>query len=306
MKNFINVRLMGSNNLHIRDRIKHNLRRVKTRNISNDSKNTLINFNNKKMGVFDSKERYKFYSKLYKTDRKEHNEKYKQKNKRNLRQNFSTWSEGVITFSEQIHHDLGVKYTKEELIETSRTFLKDFEKEFETKIKMFVLHTDEKTPHFHFFFENFDKNGASITYKNRTREKLSFLQDLRFKHFQNLGMKRGIKKEKSKIGIRDYKTIKQYKTEEILQLNEVQDNIKEEIENLKIYRKKIIEDKELIIEEKKLIYKEISKKQNTLRNLKRLITKFNRLKKHINKEKRKELLKEIIEEIKKTDFSPQM
>jgi len=306
MRNFINIRLKGVNNLSVKNAIRHNVRHADSSSVVNDNENILIDLNSENMGIFDSRERFKHFSKMYKEDRKKHNEKYKKKNKRNLRESFSSWSDGVITFSEKIHQDLGEKYTQKELIIIRKEFLKDFEKDFKTNVKLVILHLDEKTPHFHFMFKNFDEKGQSIIWKNNNSEKLSKLQDRRFEHFQKLGMERGIKKKKELIGVRDYKTIKQYHREQEIKLKEIQEATKNEIKKLKDLRLKIKNDIILGKELKKKQYEEISKQQNEYRVLNNKIKRFKVSKDEKLKETLRNEINQAIREIqskKDLDFS---
>ena len=49
--------------------------------------------------------------------------------------------------------------------------------------------------------KNFDNEGRSIIFKNKSTKILSSLQDIAFKHFKELGMDRGIKKADSQVSI---------------------------------------------------------------------------------------------------------
>lgn len=306
MKNFVNVRVQSTNNLKISNRIKHNLRHIKSLNTQIVGKNVLVGINSPitKEIPTKTKSRYTYYKKMYDNDRTIHNERYKKNNGgRNVRDLASSWGEGVITFSERIHQDLGKKYSQEELFELSREYIKKFENQFETKVKMVIFHTDEKTPHFHFFFENYDETGKSIVWKNRDRKSLSKLQDIAGETFGKIGMNRGIKKSQEDCGVYDYKTTKQYKQEQLIEIQNIQDKIKQNIEDLKSQRKDIRDDITLSIEDKKDLYSEITHKQTILRNINKKIKQYKTIKKHLTPKEDTKYKKEIKTMIDNIDYN---
>ncbi|WP_151946583.1 hypothetical protein [Aliarcobacter butzleri] len=307
MNNYINSRIQAHNNLKIWNAIKHNLRYVQ-RSLSQlennnfnyiflDGKATKITKENKK-------ELYTKISSEYKKDRSEHNEIYKKHNKRNLRESCGSWGEGVFTFSEQLKEDLkNKKYSLNDLSKIALECLKDMEEHLGIKTKYMVLHLDEKTPHFQYFFTNFDNMGASITFKNRETKDLSPLQDIAYKHFGKLGMERGIKKDftnSNYISAAKYwktlgidlknktisleaqynnkkqeveKSLKALYTEVNLQKNEVKDlrsnydRTTQEYKNLTIVFKQL-QDEEKTLREKVRELKEIDNLDNYLKLLK--------------------------------------
>ncbi len=91
------------------------------------------------------------------------------------------------------------KYTFNDLSNIALECLKDYEEYLGIKTKFMVLHLDEKTPHFQYFFTNFNDKGASITNLNKTTDRLSPLQDIAHKHFGKLGIERGLKKRFYKL-----------------------------------------------------------------------------------------------------------
>jgi hypothetical protein len=160
---------------------------------------------------------YDFIADEYKKDRKLHNEKMYERKKRNLLNEQATWVEGVFTFSEAIHSDLGNKYTKEELSRVANNCAQDLAKQIGAELKYMVFHLDETTPHFHLAFKNFDDNGMSIFHKIKHKDILSKIQDLAFEHFKELGMDRGIKKE---FTSKNYQTIQNYNIEKEMKLKQ--------------------------------------------------------------------------------------
>ncbi len=291
MKNYINVRIQSTHNSRIKNRIKHNVRYVKSLNDINNEHNILVDFKSDKtikLTPDKSKKVYKHFSNIYDTNRSNHNVVYKKREKRNLRESFSSWGEGVITFSEQLKTDLGKKYTQQDLINEAKKTIIDICKHLGTKPTMLVLHLSETTPHFHFFYKNYDTIGRSITFKNRTSDKLSKLQDIAYDNFKNLGMDRGIKKAPEDLGVYDYQTTKQWKAKQLYKdnqsielsnevLNEINteiQSVKKDINNLitqrddlKLDKKTITADIELSKDDKKQLHLDINKKQSDIRDL---------------------------------------
>ena len=216
MNNFINVRLEAYNHNKTLNAIKHNIRHIQSKsqklNFDNMSKDRIHNNSNyfifdgvpypMKKNKADTKEYYNYLSQEYQENRAEHNKLYIASNVnnpslkgRNLRDNQSTWVEGVFTFSDQFKEDLGSKYSFEELCKIANDCVKDIAKKLNANLKYIVYHGDEKTGHFHYAFDNYDNLGRSLFKKINNINDLSILQDIGFKHFGKLGMKRGQKKE---------------------------------------------------------------------------------------------------------------
>lgn len=273
MNNYINVRIQTTNNGKTVNDIKHNLRLVKSLSKSNSEDNIYIN---KDGNIITTNEEKREIISEYYQDRELHNELYKERNKRQLRENNSTYISGVFTFSEQINKDLGEKYTQEELIKVGYDCLKDIARELGSEIKYITLHMDEKTPHFQFHLTNFNTdNTNSIFFKNRTKEKLSNLQDIGFKHFKGLGMDRGEKKiykegEESYI---DYQTVKQYHDKDINTLLRQKEEeldklttLRKEVKKLELTTEEKREERKEYTEKMKVIKKDISSIKNILKN----------------------------------------
>lgn len=248
MKNFINVRIKTYNASKEKNDIKHNLRKVKNRSQIIDPKyqNTYRYF-----GDYNSQNILKKYDEL----REEHNTKYKKRRKENITNSNATLINSVITFSEKINKDLDEKYTREEFENVCENAIKDISNFLETDLLYISFHYDEKTPHVHFHMRNFDEQGRSIFYKNRTKDKLSKLQDIAYNRLKKLGMNRGEKKE---VTNKTHQTTKQYYSKLYQELNKKMKEMRKDIQNLKN-----IEN-----DEKKKIYQEISSIQKKLRTLK--------------------------------------
>lgn len=314
MKNFINTRLQAHNNTKIMNNIKHNLRSIQSLNTDLNSTSNNYCFINDKTYKLNEENKIKLLQELkqqYKNDRLIHNEVFKKNNKRNLVDQ-GTWQEGVFTFSEQLVVDLknGV-YTLNDLSKVANDCLKDIAKAYGADIKAMFLHLDEKTPHFHFFITNFDKEkGFSLFNHFKKKEFLSGIQDIAAKHFSKLGMERGLSKE---ITTMNHKSINSYwrdkniqvkqqnqqllngnkqlqkendllinhinRNNEILNiLNGNKINITNEISNMdnkmkksKELRKKVVKKTYMSNNKKKEIYKKIDNAQEQYRNNRKIL-----------------------------------
>ncbi len=159
--------------------------------------------------------RANYYLKEYQDDRDTHDLLYKANNPQHVRDSHSSWMEAIFSFSEAIDTDLGTKYSQADLIECAKKAANTMAKAMNTEVTMMTLHLDEIRPHFQLFFKNYGDRGQSILFENRTRDKLSALQDILFDNFKELGMKRGIKKADKDCGIYDYQTTKAFKAKQL-------------------------------------------------------------------------------------------
>lgn len=252
MNNFINVRLQAYNHTKQLNIFKHNTRKIQSLSEQDKSKTNYIVLDDGQL--FDIEEDfakdtyYNTLKKFYNNDRKEHNEKVYARRQRNLTNEQATWLEGVFTFSEAIHKDLGNKYTKEELSKVASNCLQDLAKKIGSKVKYMVLHLDETTPHFHFALNNFDDNGHSIFHKIKHKDILSKIQDLAFEHFGKLGMDRGISKE---VTGKNYKTITNYYKSKQIELKAIIQSLQSDIKQIQEAKKNIKNDLDLTTSEKK-------------------------------------------------------
>ncbi len=257
MKNFINSRIQAHNNLKIFNAIKHNLRHTQ-RSLSQENSNFNYIFLDGKPTKITSENKKELYKKItseYKKDRAIHNELFLKNKTRNLKDDSGSWGEGVFTFSEQMKEDIkNKKYTFNELSKVALECLKDYEEYLGIKTKYMVLHLDEKTPHFQYFFTNFNDNGASITHLNKKAEQLSPLQDIAHKHFGKLGIERGLKKDftnsKHMSAAKYWKTLEMDLKHKTMSLEEQYNNRKIEVE------------KDL-----KSLYTEVNLKKNEVKDL---------------------------------------
>ena len=257
MKNYINSRIQAHNNLKIFNAIKHNLRHTQ-RSLSQENSNFNYIFLDGKPTKITSENKKELYKKItneYKKDRAIHNELFLKNKTRNLKDDSGSWGEGVFTFSEKMKEDIkNKKYTFNELSKVALECLKDYEEYLGIKTKYMVLHLDEKTPHFQYFFTNFNDNGASITHLNKKAEQLSPLQDIAHKHFGKLGIERGLKKDftnsKHMSAAKYWKTLEMDLKHKTMSLEEQYNNRKIEVE------------KDL-----KSLYTEVNLKKNEVKDL---------------------------------------
>ena len=179
MNNYINSRIQAHNNLKIKNAIKHNLRHTQ-RSLSQENSNFNYIFLDGKPTKITSENKKELYKKItneYKKDRAIHNELFLKNKTRNLKDDSGSWGEGVFTFSEQMKEDIkNKKYTFNDLSNIALECLKDYEEYLGIKTKFMILHLDEKTPHFQYFFTNFNDKGASITHLNKTTDRLKFVK----------------------------------------------------------------------------------------------------------------------------------
>ena len=257
MKNFINVRVQSYNYKKQYDLLRHNFRHKKdSLSQINEKPNFFIGPNGKLLEIDNTNKKkiYDIVSKEYQKDRTKHNEIYKAKHKRNLRDFQATWTDGVLTFSEAIHQDLGNKYTQEDLIKVATSCANDIAKKYGTQLIYLTLHMDETTPHFHFSLKNYDENGLSLWKKNQNKEFLSQLQDIAFEHFKKLGMQRGISKE---FTGKRYETIQKYHVRKEMELRDKVLNTQANYDKL---QKEV--EKDL-----KSLYTEVNLKKNEVKDL---------------------------------------
>lgn len=280
MNNFINVRLQAYNHKKQLNLLKHNTRKIKSLSEQNNSKNNYIILNDGELVSMEEKELkdslYNAYKDFYNKDRKEHNEKMYARRQRNLTNEQATWLEGIFTFSEAIHSDLGTKYTKEELSKVALNCARELAKQNGTELRYMVLHQDETTPHFHFALKNFDDSGHSIFHKIKHKHILQQIQDLAFKHFGKLGMKRGVSKE---ITGKNYQTINNYYIQQNIQIRAIKSDLKSEIKGLQKVKKDILADSELSKAEKKI---ELDKLDLEIKNKRNTIKEYNDLEKEFD------------------------
>lgn len=259
MKNFINIRLETYNQEKTKNDLKHNFRIIKS--LSQENNN--INYYFDKEGK--QREGESFYEIIKDTSQRwknELNEKTYQRTKRNIRNSRTHLISGVITFSEQQEFNFkNDKLDITQLVKNCKKTLDEICEKYKTKILYFVLHLDEKSPHFHFHLSNSDQEGYSIFKKIKTKENLSDLQDIAYENFKNMEMKRGIKKDSSQKPY-DYKSIQKFHEEERKkireEIKELRDLYKSEKERLRDEKNLLIDDTTYTKDEKKEKYKLIN------------------------------------------------
>ena len=272
MNNFINVRLQAYNHTKQLNILKHNTRKIKSLSERENSNNP--NFVVIGEDLFDLEDEgtkdilYKSLKNIYNKDRIKHNEKVYNRRGRNLTNQQSTWLEGVFTFSEAIHSDLGNKYTKEELSKVANNCAQDLAKQLGVELRYLVLHMDETTPHFHFSIKNFDDNGHSIFHKIKHKEILSKIQDLAHSHFGTLGMDRGISKE---LTGKNYQNIQNYYKSKQIELKSIIQGLQEDIKQIQQAKKDIKNNFDLTSAEKK---QELDKLDLEIKNFRGVVSEY--------------------------------
>ena len=123
-------------------------------------------------------------------ERFENMERGKNKQHQSWQANTKPFSSGVLTFSE-----LANAVDKDELWEHGLKAIQALEK-YKIKVLWVALHTDEKTPHFHYMFENLDSKTCR-TFQSKLGQDGCSSCRLFWKQLQPLGFKRGIKKKLS-------------------------------------------------------------------------------------------------------------
>ncbi len=254
MKNYINSRIEGFNNLKIKGMYEHDLRTHLSRNQKNNKTNFCFdvesneiikvryisrkdqeNMSEDDLKTYkdDRKKLLNYYNKSldkYSKHREEHNNLYKKRRNQNLKDSTGSHAQGVLTFSEQIQHDFNNgKLDLNLFMKRGIAAANESCKYLGAELVNVTLHLDETTPHFHYTFKNFDENGKSLTHKANIKQKglkLEYLQDIATKHFEkDFKIKRGIEKE-FRGDIRHQKTT-QYHEKKIYDLNlKVKEHIK--------------------------------------------------------------------------------
>jgi flagellar biosynthesis chaperone FliJ len=107
--------------------------------------------------------------------------------------NQDTYKMGIITFSQEATDSIqSGEIDKEALDRQALEYVHEFADRHNSKILYLVRHEDEQSPHYHFMFENFDKEqGRTIRF---LKSDLEAVQDLAGEVFAEVGLSRGEKK----------------------------------------------------------------------------------------------------------------
>jgi len=271
--NFINVRIQTSNHTKELNDIKHNLRKNPSQaDYRKDQDNIHYIYDDeiKKYKQYKDENAYKNFETKVKELREKHNQIFLKNNKRQLRERNSTFLNAVITFSEEQKNNLNNgNFKVKEFRDAALTTFKEMAKEMKTELLYFSIHLKETTPHFQAHFKNFDEDGKSIFYKNRTKDKLSKLQDIGFKHFEKLGIKRGIKKDITNNTNKPLKSY--YEQTRAAESKKYIKTIQQQIKQTKELRNEI-KDLDIELDDKKKIYSNISSIQKELRETKKKLS----------------------------------
>lgn len=175
---------------------------------------------------------------------------YKEDTNKTIPNNSKFFQEGIITFGanqeqrdkrEFFEQDIKgltdeeVKFIREkdksEMDQAALNFIKKFEEEHGVKVLYLVCHEDEKTPHFHFCFSNFNFKKKRMLGLNK-RQLIDFNKKLQTdisNSFSSLGFERG----KETLGTIKQKTKAQKQNDEINDNNIIINYIKKSVVGLK-------------------------------------------------------------------------
>lgn len=229
----------------------------------------------------------------------EYNSIYKEKNKRNLRENKnSDFLSGVIITSNIVNDWLENKtISKEELEKCFIDSMPKVESKIEEiigeKLELFyyTLHYDEKSPHLHFSFNNHLKNGKPAYYTLKKSGRLSEFQDVVAEVFKDINLERGERKSKAK-----HLSIVNMHKEEIKSL-------RGEIKNIQAVKKDIKKDLDKSKEEKKSELDKLDQDIRTKRNVIKDLQGGINIKKQMQFENSQMLKEQIKEDAKKIVLS---
>lgn len=210
---------------------------------------------------------------------------YKEDTNKTIPNNSKFFQEGVITFGanqeqrdkrEFFEQDIKgltdeeVKFIrkkdKQEMDKAASNFIKKFEEEHGVKVLYLIAHEDEKTPHYHFCFSNFDFEKKRMLGLNK-RELINFNKKLQTDiadSFSSLGFERG----KETLGVVKQKTKAEKLNDEINDNNIIINYIKKSVTGLKNKYEAInteLTEKDGILNDLNSL---LRNKNNTLENLK--------------------------------------
>lgn len=217
---------------------------------------------------------------------------YREDTNKTIPNNSKFFQEGVITFGanestrnerEFFEQDIKgltdeeVKFIREkdkqEMDKAASNFIKKFEEEHGVKVLYLVCHEDEKTPHYHFAFSNFDFDKKRMLGLNK-RELIDFNKKLQTNvadSFSSLGFERG----KETLGTVKQKTKSQKLNDEINDNNIIINYIKKSISGLTNQYKAIntqLTEKDAILNDLNNL---LRSRNNTLESLKEEISSKN-------------------------------
>jgi len=195
-----------------------------------------------------------------------------------IRKNTKFFNSGIFTFSEEMKEDY--KNNPNEFHKRMKIFKKEFEEEYKTKITHMTLHLDEKTPHVHFDFINYNFETHKTLRKNLTIQDFRDYQDFNEKIFKGYGQgyKRGKDKRETNnvhIDIKQSHMIEEFKNivNEIIEKNKLPLNDLIDIKDkIKLLAKNSNEHNEK--ENYKIQLKELTKQINLHKKLNKNLEKY--------------------------------
>ena len=161
-------------------------------------------------------------------ERFENMERGKNKQHQSWQANTKPFSSGVLTFSE-----LANAVDTDELWEHGLKAIQALGDKYKIKVLWVALHTDEKTPHFHYMFENLDAKTCRTFQSKLGRDGCSKLQTFFGEQLQPLGFRRGIKKKLSGAEHQDimesHFIAREKLKDEVIRLQEGRDTLEDKI-----------------------------------------------------------------------------
>jgi hypothetical protein len=248
--------------------ILHNTRTIKPSYLRNELfhnqyKNEIYIFDNNEFKHFTQTYRSDelLINKLLKNQLENEVEKVKSKSKNYRIAKSAITINSIITLSNSINDDLeNGKISKDKL---SNLFLKttqEIAKQHNLEIMNITIHYDEKTPHAHIAYKNYNENGKAQS--QRLKKEYSLAQDTCETYFKDIGYVRGKSKEETHSTHLNTKLMHE---KEIEELKIMKNNLIDEITNISKLANDILQEKQKIEND----YNELNKR--SIKELKKYI-----------------------------------
>jgi hypothetical protein len=232
-------------------------------------------------------------------------ESYERHNKvlgRSPQKNGNTYIDAVLELSLDRYEQLEEEYSQEQLKLLIDKHIKALSADISNKLKLnslgYQFHVDEghidkssgkviRNPHAHLIFYNYDFQNKEAPLRKLRKQHMSFIQDLCFKNFKELGFRRGISAEVTKNKhLKKDVFIAEKKKQQLLDLKD----------KSILIRKKLNQQKEIILANNQAITEQsdklsilkldinlfIKQKKNLQQSLLNLTTKISNIKENIN------------------------
>jgi hypothetical protein len=224
MKNYVQIRIETLKTDKVESQIKHELRTVKIKSVTNENPNWYYihkkytpGQDGKHLRGYISKESRKSISQHLFDDLDNRIDTHKKRMRTHQKRTLNTkrvnsFSMGVLTFSELVKDIVKDKEGKDKLHQIGKNAIDEIIETLGSELYYVTVHYDEEgLPHFHFMMDGFDKEGRSISMRSKDKKFKdigSKLQDIVARHFKELGFKRGEKKTltgKKHLSPKEYK-----------------------------------------------------------------------------------------------------